>query len=305
MHLKIKEQIFSDLDQLINTSPALPELLTETYQFVKTSIKERKTFVIISYNLPRSIFGGSALSITEDGTRVIELSSFLMKLYSSQPSIVLSIVMHEFRHTFDSFKNYHTFVTGERNALEKYLYEMDAMLVELAFIKEILVPHQYNLTGLETYLHKNNDKDQIVHISHMLLGYDMQLVYGFYYLITDLQQGKGSEQEILDKMTEATISLLGYQHPTPKQVADDAQRAEMRFMYLISVKTCVEIYPILFLYLYEKEAPNYSTAMELIKAKSATIAENYQMINTILTPENIDFIGKYSETFRSQYAIPE
>jgi hypothetical protein len=156
-------------------------LVTKVYNEVRNRIINGEIHLVINKNLPNSIFGGAEFSVDDKNNKYISLSPYLLEIQEKHPTIVYSILIHEFQHASDFFNNNLRFQTSKTNRLEKYLYEMDAFFVEGMFISDVLTNcSKYKTTKFENFLAHSLSQDNMQHFSLSLLGTDMNLVHALF-----------------------------------------------------------------------------------------------------------------------------
>lgn len=177
--------IINDLDNLVLKNQKNES--DDVYLLIKESITKLRSGVLrvgIREDMDRDIFGSAAFSIRskEDPDPSIYLSPYLLELYETHPSIVLSAFVHECQHSKSYFDDPDRFVDlSATSALEKYLYELDSYNRESQFILKYLKKNpKYKLTPFEVLLSTSFEKDNLNYFSYAALGHDMSLAAYLY-----------------------------------------------------------------------------------------------------------------------------
>ncbi|WCL50017.1 hypothetical protein [Leptospira sp. GIMC2001] len=160
----------------------------------------------IDPTLPSSIEGGAIFAFDSAGSHPgIYISPYLVDLYEKRPSLVYSILIHEFQHADSYFTNKDLFILTRDNPVEKYLYEMDAYHLEALFIKNYLAhDKRFILSEFEKFLSSSHSKDNLASFSQAAYKFDMRLVYYLHGLV------RSPKNKLLKykELNETTDSIL-------------------------------------------------------------------------------------------------
>jgi hypothetical protein len=147
-----------------------------------------KKFDFISYpdTSYRTIANCMHTSVRVDSTMSITsiklyYEPFYLALYRKYPSLAYAILTHELRHVSDAIHSESLFAISTTNLVEKYLFELDALVLESSYVRDIALPQKFKLTGFEKYLLACSNSDQIPGLSMALLSTD-------YVTITRIQE---------------------------------------------------------------------------------------------------------------------
>ncbi|XDD50950.1 hypothetical protein AB3N59_03945 [Leptospira sp. WS92.C1] len=204
----IVHTIVEDLETLVLKTPINEK--DEVYLLLKETIGRLKTGTLkigVREELERDIFGSAVFSLRSEKTPdpSIDLSPYLLDLYQTRPSIVLSAFVHECQHSKSYFDDPERFLSlGTTSTLEKYLYELDSYNRESQFILKYLKKNKkYKLTHFEILLSTSFEKDNLEYFSYVALGHDLSLAAYLY----NLPNSKLSYEEKL-KLLEKTLDQI-------------------------------------------------------------------------------------------------
>ncbi|AOP35110.1 hypothetical protein A0128_15430 [Leptospira tipperaryensis] len=208
--VSVVHSIIDDLDDLV-----LKKQINEkddVHLLVKESITKLRSGVLrvgIREDMDRDIFGSAAFSIRskEDPDPSIYLSPYLLELYQSHPSIVLSAFVHECQHSKSYFDDPERFVDlSSTSALEKYLYELDSYNRESQFILKYLKKNpKYKLTPFEILLSTSFEKDNLNYFSYAALGHDMSLA-AYLYNVAGFKLSYEEKIKLIEKTLDQLLS---------------------------------------------------------------------------------------------------
>ncbi|TGM52984.1 hypothetical protein [Leptospira adleri] len=202
--------IIDDLDHLVLKKSKNEN--DDVYLLMKESIAKLRSGVLrvgIREDMDRDIFGSAAFSIRskEDPDPSIYLSPYLLELYQTHPSIVLSAFVHECQHSKSYFDDPERFVDlGSTSALEKYLYELDSYNRESQFILKYLKKNpKYKLTPFEVLLSNSFEKDNLNYFSYAALGHDMSLA-AYLYNVSGFKLSYEEKIKLIDNTLNQLIA---------------------------------------------------------------------------------------------------
>ncbi|RHX79444.1 hypothetical protein DLM76_01925 [Leptospira yasudae] len=208
--IKTVHRILDDLEALV-LKKSNPEKDDVQVLVQETLIKLRMGAlrVGIREDLERDIFGSAAFSIRskEDPDPSIYLSPYILDLYQTHPSIVLSAFVHECQHSKSYFDDPERFISlSTTSALEKYLYELDSYNRESQFILKYLKKNpKYKLTPFEALLSTSFEKDNLGYFSYAALGHDMSLA-GYLYNVSNFKLTYEEKIQLISKTLEQILA---------------------------------------------------------------------------------------------------
>ncbi|MBW0432419.1 hypothetical protein HGB47_02195 [Leptospira yasudae] len=208
--IKTVHRILDDLEALVlkKSNPEKDDvqvLVQETLIKLRTGALR----VGIREDLERDIFGSAAFSIRskEDPDPSIYLSPYILDLYRTHPSIVLSAFVHECQHSKSYFDDPERFISlSTTSTLEKYLYELDSYNRESQFILKYLKKNpKYKLTPFEALLSTSFEQDNLGYFSYAALGHDMSLA-GYLYNVSNFKLTYEEKIQLISKTLEQILA---------------------------------------------------------------------------------------------------
>lgn len=171
------EYIIQELITLTKNSP--DKFIRITINDTIARIKNKELTIVINPTFSNDILQGAAFAFRDQGKDpIIEVSPDLVDSYDKNPSLVYSILMHEFTHAVSFFGNKERYIYVKDNPLEKYFYELDAYHIEALFINiYILSNPAFKPTKFELFLAASLSKDNLKIFSNYFLGLDMSLAF--------------------------------------------------------------------------------------------------------------------------------
>lgn len=202
--------IIDDLDSLVLQKSKNEN--DDVYILLRESISKLRSGALrvgIREDMDRDIFGSAAFSIRskENPDPSIYLSPYLLELYQTHPSIVLSAFVHECQRSKSYFDDPERFVDlGSSSALEKNLYELDSYNRESQFILKYLKKNpKYKLTPFEILLSTSFEKDNLNYFSYAALGHDMSLA-AYLYNVSGFKLSYEEKIKLIDKTLAQLLS---------------------------------------------------------------------------------------------------
>ena len=119
----------------------------------------------------------------------IELNHALLDGARKNPTLAMTMILHEMKHAHDYFQIGEKYKTYMKNPVERFMYEMDSLFIEAIFIRDFLAPRYKNLTNFERYVLTSLEKDNLASIALVFMKEDMDLIYDLYALGNKLDKG--------------------------------------------------------------------------------------------------------------------
>lgn len=175
--------ILNDLNSLVSKTKTGNENVKSAIMLSMDKIRKGEMLINIDPSLPKDVFSGIQFSSPASMDDIdkfkpsIQISPYVIDLYQTNPSIVLSALAHEMQHASSFFNDKQYFTDMINVDLENYRFEMDAYNIEANFIIAYLLPNKYTLTTFETVLYKSFQEDYLSNFSFALLGRDMEMAF--------------------------------------------------------------------------------------------------------------------------------
>ncbi len=134
------------------------------------------------------------------GERLIE--------YEQNRAFLLCSFVNELKNIYDLYTQTETYISKRNNALEMYLYEMDAFRIEALFVRDFLIPGGITLGSFEQLLLESYDEDNLATISLFFKRTDMNLVYYMNRQVKAFDQDKISLEKYLQLMENLGNDIL-------------------------------------------------------------------------------------------------
>lgn len=175
--------ILNDLNALVSKNKTGNENVKSAIMLSLDKVRKGEMLINIDSSLQENVFSGvqfSSPASMDDIDKIkpsIRVSPYVIDLYQTNPSIVLSALTHEMQHASSFFNDTQYFTDMINVDLENYRYEMDAYNIEANFIIAYLLPDKYTLTTFETFLYKSFQDDYLSNFSFALLGREMEMAF--------------------------------------------------------------------------------------------------------------------------------
>ncbi|MCG8572364.1 MAG: hypothetical protein MJB14_19710 [Spirochaetes bacterium] len=295
-HSKELENIVKDLYNLVASGPDRNSQCYAIIQKAYELIKSKRIILKLIKDQESGILSGAELLISsESQIPVIQVSDKLLSIYADCPSIVYSILIHEFQHTLDYMKDPQYFLSIRNNELEEFLYEMDAAYIEALFIRDYLQPI-YELSPFENFLIMSLENDNLAQFSNFFKQTDMNLVYRLYGLRKDQEKSYTDDLAELIRTGKELIKNYEYQH--------DKEDWE-RYTDIVSLYSFNQYVPQIFYDTLVGKAGNQESPDELNqKEHSPELYDIYLKISELMKPHLEEFETYYQENldkFESYY----
>ena len=146
------EAILLELSGIVR--PETHELVADTVDCVLSRIQQGTLRVVVEPDSEEETLGQATFSYyldEPDRAPYISINEKTLGLYPSRISLLMALLVHEFKHACDYFTYTSWYIEHRDNILETYLYDMDALYVEVLFIKECVLSSAYAMTKLEKF----------------------------------------------------------------------------------------------------------------------------------------------------------
>ncbi|EPG66417.1 hypothetical protein [Leptospira wolffii] len=200
------ETILNRLIGLVNHSKVDNNLIQKLLYNGATRINSDSLRIQVDPSLPKSIYGGAEFAFDNLGDNPrISVSPYLIDLFEKRPSIVFSILIHEFQHSDSFFSNKKGFVQTRKNPIEKYLYELDAFHVEAVFIRDYMEGNRdFQLSEFEKFLSNSFSKDNLGMFSYGFYKFDMNLIFS----LNDMTHSNKAKEVKYEELARVTDEIL-------------------------------------------------------------------------------------------------
>ena len=272
--------IVRSLQTIVNKSSQSNPQVKNVINAMFKKMDNKELYINIDFKIGKNIYDGGNFAIPIGSTDKphLSISPFLIELYKTQPSIVYSILVHEFTHAYSYFNDKEGFIKDQKNELELYLYEMDASYIEALFIRDYLVPQKMQLTKFENLLLQSNEEDELSTFSIIMRNTDKDLAYAMIGIVTDKQDYNGK----LRSIEELGKALL-------KNVVFDEKMSEWeKYCSFTTLKTYIRLSPeIVFRIAHNEMVRQKKTAIfnmnnypEIEKARQEMIKRNQPFVDS-------------------------
>lgn len=167
--------------------------------------KGRLTFTIDLES--NSILDGALFIVTTDGQPRIQLSNGLITLYRYQPTVLMSVLLHELTHAYFYLTMGEEFISASNDRKERNWYEADAIHNEAVFIEQCLAPY-YKLSSFEQFVLESWHSDNIDSASIVMVRESSETILVFHRLTQTYIQGAITAEEAYAEIEEYTSSIL-------------------------------------------------------------------------------------------------
>ena len=202
-------KILNDLNQILRSKGNMNSHYYETFMKTNNLLTMDLIKITEDNENDNAIFGGAEFEVNWDtGNNVIKVGHNLIDLYSTHPSLVYSILIHEMKHAVDYHFDKEAFRNQEIDPYEKIMYEMDASFVEAEFITDIVI-NNYSITEFEKLVYESNIEDGLRMFSILALQCDIQIVYGLYDAREEYHQN-GDKRVLDENLGDIGTQILDY-----------------------------------------------------------------------------------------------
>lgn len=247
--LKELDKILEAFDEVIRKDNGQNRQVLERYQLYKAKVRKKELRIVVDENLPENIFEGMVFYPRCPGVNKpgIGISPYFITVYKRWPSIVYAALMHEIQHVYDYFNNMELFLISRENALEKYMFETDAVYMEGMFIRDFLKAQNFKLTGYESFLLFSMEQDNLSGFSSVAMGVDMDVTY-------DLVRISKEDRPKADKLKR--VETMGSNLIEGFVIPEDAAEWKKYFM-AVQLATYCQFVPQILVDIEAKENPEF------------------------------------------------
>jgi hypothetical protein len=203
----IVNSLFNLVEKHADRNQRVADIVTS----MKALIESKELTLEPDLGAPQNIFDGVNFVYSQEkdlSKPRLTYTPYMIALYEKHPSIVYSSLIHGFTLAYQYFGHMSTFKQGYKDDLERYLYEMDAALVEAQFVRDFLKPDGYQLVDMENLLLKSLKEDDLGYYSMCIKKTDRNLVREMY----DIADKSISREAQLEEMGKIGSGILNNFH---------------------------------------------------------------------------------------------
>lgn len=285
-------KIFNELYDLIESNKANNKVVFEIINYIKKKIDNDELLLLVDHkNESKDILSGAFFSAVFGDSKknkpYVLFNKNIIDVFYCQKSIVFSMLIHEIRHAYDYYTNYGLFKVTDKNRLERYMFQMDALHLEALLIKDFLIPNNYNLTDFEKILLESYQNDNLFDYSLIFESTDMHLIYYLYKLLNN----SDSYEDCLNKLIGAGNGVIDDFKKIKS--SDEDWKKYRKYVSLFSYYNYINqiAYSITDIK-HKKMEPNEFVLKEYSPELSELIIDI-----TKLEPSYLDFISQYKEQY--------
>ena len=277
----IYEQIIHNLNEIIGNNKA-SENVYNTFIFAEKAIQNEEVVLEINpkidpkidFKKANTILGGMYFRESESGKPSIVFGQKYLDTYNKNSSIHHTVLIHECKHLYDFFQNKASFFKS--NKKEQFHYELEAIKIEVEFIKYYLVG-KYNLSKCENYILRSYENDNLE--SWTILNRKESA--DIYHIINDLEikykQDTISKEQLINELIQRADQLL--ERADQFLDLDDVYNANgndifSRFAHYMRIKTFEKYLRFIF---------NEESEMRAILMKFPEFKNRFIMIHNLLS----------------------
>lgn len=170
-------QIFNDLDYIVTNSYTKHIFVERCHETAFNSIINGEVIIYYDTTLAYNLSGCSSVSINQDNSVIqLGIGKFIVEKYKLFPTLIHAIIMHELQHITDIKTNPIKIALSEKgNLIEKFYFEVDALVIEGLFLKHYVEPYQ-TLTPFEAFLASDLERGMI-NVVNLFVCTDLELTH--------------------------------------------------------------------------------------------------------------------------------
>ena len=203
------QNIIIDIIQNINTiieNNRNSELVYNTFIESSNAIQKKEVTFKVDPNLD-TVLSGMKFSTYDSGEISLVFGLKYLDTFVQKSSIHYSILIHEYRHLYDYLKNTDNFIDAKNNIKESYWYELDALRIEVEFIKYYLFGN-YELSKFEEYLLISFENNNLNGASVVIKRENMNIFFYFDRLEKQFYNDKNMKDTIINELIEKGYEYL-------------------------------------------------------------------------------------------------
>jgi hypothetical protein len=196
-------KIFNELYYLVSTNKSANKMVYKAIEYIKKKIDNKELMLLVDHkNDSKDILTGAFFVASfykpEINKPYILFNKNLIDIYYYQKSIVFSMFIHEIKHAYDYYTNFGLFEVTDKNLLERYMFQMDALYIEALLIEKFLKPNNFSLTDFEEKLLESFQKNNLSDYSFIFEAVDMKLTYYMYKVMENKDHYEKNFKQIID-----------------------------------------------------------------------------------------------------------
>ena len=185
------------------------EIVYDTFTIASNAVRNNEVSFKIDPGLD-SILSGMNFSYYESGEISLVFGLKYLDTFVPNSSIHYSILIHEYRHLHDYLKNKDSFIDAKNNIKESYWYELDALRIEVEFIKYYL-KEKYELSKFEEYLLTSFENNNLNSASVVLKRESMNTFFYLDRLENQYYNDKSMKDTIINELiVNGNVYLQNY-----------------------------------------------------------------------------------------------
>ncbi len=220
--------ILNSLDSVMRKNPGMTGLLADRYRFVNDKVRNRE--VVIRYNKSASytLAEASGIYLSSDTSKIgLIVGDFLLDLYDLHPAVAMELLIYQYQHIYDFYKNPKLYRIGLSNSIEETYFNVDGLALAGMFLKNYYQESPVS-SPFEKYV-INDLNDHMQGMTMLFFRTDLNLLHKMNNLVNSEQ----TLDEALREFNAIGRSLIEYKK------LDSSQNEWTNYCNLISLRTYV------------------------------------------------------------------
>ncbi|MFP4364198.1 MAG: hypothetical protein ACLFR1_10055 [Spirochaetia bacterium] len=274
-------ELVSSLEQIVTES----ETEDIVYTTILSSLSEyNESNLNITYS--DDVYGGiiDSTEFTASGnsneSAEIIIRPFLLDVYQQYPGLAMSYLVREMTSSSLYFTEPDIFQFSQENILEEFKYEMDCIYTQTLFLRDYILPSDYQISNFGEYLIQSLEDDELHIYAVDYLGVNKLFVYSI-----DNQTRLVLQEQFPEPAYRQAVQGVGADIITEWE---NSQTDDDKFYYYTALDAYVRFVPVTLGYVMAQDGG--SVTLDDILAEYPGFAENYH--------EMIPIVEEHEEFFR-------
>lgn len=218
-------------------------------------------------------------------TPVITIKPQLVDIYPEKPYLLEGALIYGLAHSYCYSTQRDLYRQKSQNALQNYLFEMDATYILALYLQEVLAAENREMSPFQAFILESHQQDNLDTFSRRIIGYNMKQIY--FYLNQSDNLPFDEFLEKLNKEADQIIRDTNFQEET---------EAPKRYYLLTVMKGFSHLSPRIIMRADpEKDGYQFSEKFPDLTRKIAIMEERLKKHQSFITEFNNRFYGTLQE----------
>ena len=244
--------LFFNLSKIMENNRA-SEIVFETYMLADNAVRNNQVGIRMDAEL-KTVLTGMNFAIFDTGEICFGFGRVFLDTYHPDSGIHYAILIHEYRHLHDYLINGENYVAARQDEKEAYWYELDALRIEVEFIKYYLYGN-FELSAFESLVLNSFENDNLNIASVLIFRESMDGFFYFHNLEMNFLQNNISKEAVINYLEQTGNGLIS--------LYNEETEPFMAYLRFIEISTYRKYLPRIFVTLMNNPTMTWFEVYEL------------------------------------------